>query len=375
MSCKRATVFHIDSFERSSTGALRVKGALTKTGVFDYQFGDATVRELRADAEVFSPESLDTLRGAPVTIDHPARFVDTENWGLISVGNVLSVSVEAPYVLGELQIHDPRAIAAIENDSLKEISLGYATDVVEHGDSAASADFAQTNIKYNHVALGPEGWGRLGRDCALRLDADRNLIFEDFMPNTVETRTDAVATATTEEATAPAASEEETEETTEENTDSAETTEEPQLTLDSLNSKLDEILTRLPAVEQTDADEEAPATEERADSLAVDELVAEKVAQTLTARDAFSRVFPSERVDGLSCRELADRVVKHADSEASTEGDTEAQLVEKADLVAKATKDNASDGGSRLRDLIIGKDAPSAPAGTLSFADRIRAVK
>ena len=175
----RATNFRIDSTEMMPTGAMRVHGKLTKTGVFNYAFNGETVRELRSDAEVFAPTSLDTLLGAPVTIDHPARFVGLDNWDHLVVGNVIRVDAEAPYVTGTMQLHDARAIALVDAGKLVEVSLGYATDPVEHTDGF-EADFTQTNIVYNHAALGPSGWGRLGSDVALRLDSEGNLDYSTF---------------------------------------------------------------------------------------------------------------------------------------------------------------------------------------------------
>lgn len=373
MSKLRATTFRIDSFERTSAGALRVKGYLTKTGVFTYSIGEDSVRELRADAEVFSPDSLDSLLGAPVTIDHPARFVDTENWTLLAVGNVISVKVDSPYVAGELQLHDRRAIELVEDGTLKEISLGYTTEVVAL--DGGEADFAQTNIVYNHAALGPEGWGRLGRDVALRLDSNQNLIFEDFM--TEQKKTDAVEEPKPAEAAAESVEPEEQAAPEEPKQDSVEetseepTSEEPvqeQVTLDSLKTQLDEILARLP--QQAEAEVETPADEERADSLDVDALVAEKVALTLKARDAFSRVFPEKRVDGHSIRELASAVVKHVDSEAAVESDTDEQLVEKAHLAAKATP-SQEESDSYLRRALLGNVNEPAPS-MADWKERIR---
>lgn len=170
----RATSFRIDSTEKMPSGALRVQGKLSKTGVFNYAFQGETVRELRSDSEVFAPSSLDTLIGAPVTVDHPAAFVGLDNWDHLAVGNVIKVDSEAPYVVGTIQLHDPRAISLVEEGKLVEVSLGYACDPVEHCDGLV-ADFSQTNIVYNHAALGPSGWGRLGSDVSLRLDSEGNL--------------------------------------------------------------------------------------------------------------------------------------------------------------------------------------------------------
>ncbi len=174
----RATRFHIDSTERLPSGALLVRGNLTKTGVFNYQFGEDIVRELRSEEEVFASSALDSLLGAPVTIDHPAAFVDNTNHAVLSVGVVRKVEQAAPYVQGEMRIHDTRTIDMIQAKKLAEVSLGYATEVVAI--DSGEADFAQTDIVYNHAALGPPGWGRLGTDVALTLDAAGNLDFAAF---------------------------------------------------------------------------------------------------------------------------------------------------------------------------------------------------
>lgn len=176
----RATRFRIDAHERLPSGFLRVQGNLSKTGVFSYKFNDDTVREIRTDSEVFREDSLDTLLGAPVTIDHPSSMVvGVENVGHLAVGNVIKVERNAPYISGTMQIHDQRAIAMVEAGALVEVSLGYKTDPVEHNDSNI-ADFAQTNIVYNHAALGPAGWGRLGGDVSLRLDSNGNIDYTAF---------------------------------------------------------------------------------------------------------------------------------------------------------------------------------------------------
>lgn len=175
----RATHFRIDAHEKLPSGFLRVKGNLTKTGVFPYQFGDETVRELRPASEVFRADSLDSLLGAPVTIDHPASFVGVENAAHLSVGTVIRVDRADPYVSGTMQITDAKAIAMVEAGILVEVSLGYSATPVEHTD-ASEAEFVQTEIQYNHAALGPSGWGRLGSDVSLRLDSNGNLDFEAF---------------------------------------------------------------------------------------------------------------------------------------------------------------------------------------------------
>jgi hypothetical protein len=163
-----------------SNGYLRVRGNLSKAGVFEYDFRDEKVRELRAREEVFRTDSLDTLVGCPVTVDHPREMKVTPATATrFSVGTVIEAHSNDPYIEGTLQIHDAKAIAMVEAKALVEISLGYNCDPVEHNDSNV-ADVAQCNIRYNHCALGPQGWARLGGDLTLRLDSKGDIDFSSF---------------------------------------------------------------------------------------------------------------------------------------------------------------------------------------------------
>ena len=345
---QRATVFKIDASERVPSGALRVSGNLTKVGVFDYQLDGETVRELRSDAEVFRPETLDSLCGLPVTIEHPSRFVDTQNWSILSVGSVIGFSVEEPFVSGELLIHDERAIGQIENGGLKEISMGYTTDVVTHDSEVA--DFAQTNIVYNHAALGPEGWGRLGRDVSLRLDSNSNLIMEDFMSD-VEKK-DAEAEEAKPETAAPEAPEV-----------VAEDAPAPEPTLADLNKSLGEARATLGKILEHVA---APAAE-KTDSVDIDALVAERVERTLKVRDSFAKICPEADASGKSNRELCIEALKRIDSEIETEEASEEVLEAQIDIAAKAMPEPQPDAPS-LAERLLGKSINTSAEG---FAARM----
>jgi len=165
-----------DQIRDNSDGSIDVPGQLTRTGVFPYKRGEDTVRELRSDAEVFSEESLDGLRNVLVTKDHPSEFLTTDNWREHSIGHVSHVASDPPYVTGRLRIYDKDAIHSVRGGYLTEVSCGY--ECVTEATDAEDADVTQMRIAYNHVAIGPDGWSRLGTQ--LRLDSNDNEVLEHF---------------------------------------------------------------------------------------------------------------------------------------------------------------------------------------------------
>jgi len=164
--------------ERTPQGGLRVPANVTRIGVFVYTNADGSKRrELRHPDEVFAEDSLATLAGAPVTDLHPADPVGPNNWRKLSVGHVgEDVKRADKYVSAKLMIQDGEEIAAIERGDRKELSCGYTCtlDNTPGEFDGERYDAIQRSIRYNHVALGPAGWGRAGTNCNLRLDSNGN---------------------------------------------------------------------------------------------------------------------------------------------------------------------------------------------------------
>jgi hypothetical protein len=166
----------VRSTERTPTGGLRVPSFLTRVGIFTYKRTDGTVsRELRPPEEVFHPESMASIRGGPVTDLHPPKLIDVTDWKLYAKGHVGDdVRQEEGNFLGaDLVIQDAETVAKVERGELVEISCGYDSliDPTPGTWNGEPYDAVQRRIRYNHAALGPEGWGRAGSDVALRLDS------------------------------------------------------------------------------------------------------------------------------------------------------------------------------------------------------------
>lgn len=175
MAVNRYDFVPLGKAKRTPQGFLRFNANLTRTGVLEYRRADGSIqRELRHPDEVFKDESLATLSDAPLTDLHK-EMVSPENYHELSVGDVSEkIDHDDIYVNGHVTIKRADMIRKVGNGEAKELSPGYRCDIdptpgVYKGESF---DVIQRNIIYNHVGIGPEGWGRSGSEVALRLDGD-----------------------------------------------------------------------------------------------------------------------------------------------------------------------------------------------------------
>lgn len=94
-------------------GWVRDRPVLTRTGVFEYRRADGTVqREYRPADEVFAADALASLRGVPVTDDHPGGPVTAASPAR-NIGAVLSGGeADGESVRADVVIHNPARIGA-----------------------------------------------------------------------------------------------------------------------------------------------------------------------------------------------------------------------------------------------------------------------
>lgn len=175
MSVKRFDSGILQKHVATPQGGYMIPAAVTRVGVLPYRLTDGTVRrELREPAEVFSTDSLRSLAHAPVTDLHPPVPVTAVNWREFSIGHVApDIRPEGTHVNTSLIVQDSEALAKIDNGERREVSCGYRCDLDETPGvwQGERYDAVQRNIRYNHVAIGPNGWGRAGSTVAMRLDA------------------------------------------------------------------------------------------------------------------------------------------------------------------------------------------------------------
>ena len=160
--------------ETTPEGFLVARVPVTSIGVFQYRNDDGTTRrELRLPEEVFAPESMDSLKCKPLTLNHPdVKIVTPENIEGLQVGSVGSdVTGDSYRVYVTLSATKQDAISAIRAGTNRGLSCGYNCDIEWTSGTwlGMPYDCIQRNIRYNHVALVPAG--RAGDDAQIRMDS------------------------------------------------------------------------------------------------------------------------------------------------------------------------------------------------------------
>lgn len=167
-------------FERTPEGYLRGRAIVSRIGVFRYQNADGTERrELRHPSEVLSQESLDSLKQIPITLDHPAELVNSDNVSSLAVGYTGDdVKVDGNNITVNFTVTHADAIAAIEGGK-RELSLGYKLDLVPEVGNYDGQEYThkQVSVTYNHLAIVAKA--RAGAEARIHLDGASVLITAD----------------------------------------------------------------------------------------------------------------------------------------------------------------------------------------------------
>ena len=143
---------HIDY--EPETGFLYCKDAiLGNVGVQIYkghELGFANRNEIvkvhRKAEDIFDQKSLESLRGKPITLEHPSVLVDSNNVKQYAKGTILDIGrPEGDNIVCDLVIHDKELIDLVapvnENgereisDEFRDLSLGYKAKLVPLDDT------------------------------------------------------------------------------------------------------------------------------------------------------------------------------------------------------------------------------------------------
>ncbi len=106
----------------------------------------------RPEDEVFSPATIASFEGMPVTNNHPPDGVDIGNIRALQKGHAHNVrrgtGEESDLLLADLIITDPTLIDLILHEGKREISCGYTYDLCEE-----NGQYIQRQIRGKHVAV------------------------------------------------------------------------------------------------------------------------------------------------------------------------------------------------------------------------------
>lgn len=165
---------------KTPQGGVRVEAAVSKACVLRYRdTAGKEWSELVPREELAREDSMATLRGAPVVDLHPQDedgkplMVTAENYRALSRGHAHDdVRMDGDYLVATLTVNDAAEAQAILAGERSDVSAGYTCELEEAPGvyDGESYERVQRNRVYNHLGLGPEGWGRAGSDVGLRLD-------------------------------------------------------------------------------------------------------------------------------------------------------------------------------------------------------------
>ena len=128
--------------------------------------------------EVMNEKTIASFENKPVTFNHPNEDVNIDNYSEYAVGYVRDVhqgkAGNEDVLLGNLVITDKDAINAIEEGSHNELSCGYDCEVKDDG----NGNYAQHNIRGNHVALCEQGRAGIAKIVDSMEDEAASYLFE-----------------------------------------------------------------------------------------------------------------------------------------------------------------------------------------------------
>jgi hypothetical protein len=152
----------------TSDGYMVASAKAARTGVQVYNRselgldGEGTINVYRPEEEVFARDSLATYPARPITINHPPKGVNADNWKDVGSGAIGGEVVrDGEFVRVPLIMMDGPSIQKAQTTH-REISMGYSAEIVMQDGVAPDGQpyqARQRNIKINHLAFVPKARG------------------------------------------------------------------------------------------------------------------------------------------------------------------------------------------------------------------------
>lgn len=171
-----------------SNGFVRVEGVVARVGIMEYYEDGKVVKEFVPPEVLFNQDSMNSLSGSPVTLQHPPELVNSSNYSKYSQGSVATTRQDGNNLIANLTIVGSEALNAVES-GIDELSPGYAVELDETpGEwNGQRYDRKQTWRGYNHQAIVDAARGgrecRLNFDCAIAVIPENNDVAKVKLPN------------------------------------------------------------------------------------------------------------------------------------------------------------------------------------------------
>jgi hypothetical protein len=162
------------SFLETPEGYVRVRGTFSRSGCQTYTNPDGSKRvEYRPPEEVSRPDSLLSMGGLPVTLEHPPQLLTPDTVRQHTRGHSgTQVEFTDGFVHGTVTLTDREAIEAVKRRDAVELSVGYRCDYDPTPGTAPDGtryDGVQRNISGNHLAVTRQA--RAGSEVRLHFDS------------------------------------------------------------------------------------------------------------------------------------------------------------------------------------------------------------
>jgi len=375
----RYDLHRMDGIEEMPDGTLRIPARVAKVGVLQYTDGAGkSWGELVTPEVLFDPESMATLRGVAVTDLHPGEAVTPKNRAALQRGHASDdVRRDGDYLATPVYVTDAAEIDLVKRGERRDVSCGYACDTDDRPGVFDGVPYArvQTRRVYNHLGLGPEGWGRAGTDVSLRLDGGAAATRFDGATARADQSTGGGGRtpATTEKHTMPITKKKDGEDPADpkqpademvakKDADEAMAKVEAKHAAEiaAIKEVLSDALTKLAALE---ASEKAEVTEADVPEAVADSIVAKRLAKLDAAREGARLVLgQSFKVDGLTVRDLHAKVIASSLPETKLDGLSDVQIEAMSSAFIGAAKAKAvkhTDGKKKTAD-VLGTDPSQA---------------
>lgn len=162
------------NYVETPEGFLRVAGTFSRSGCQTYTNADGSKRvEYRPPEEVCRPDSLLSMGGLPVTLEHPPALLTPDTVRQHTRGHSgTQVDFTDGFVHGTVTLTDREAIEAVKRRDAVELSVGYRCEYDPTPGVAPDGtryDGVQRNISGNHLAVTRKA--RAGSEVRLHFDS------------------------------------------------------------------------------------------------------------------------------------------------------------------------------------------------------------